>query len=310
MRQEKNIEEFLKKNEFRFFKNKNLSEYTTFRLKSVAPYVVEILSYEELTIILNYFIKQEIKYVLLGGGSNVVFISERIDCVVIVNKTSGINLNDEYIEIDSGVRNSNFLNFCVKNSISGFEFLSGIPGTIGGAVAVNAGAFGKSISEMVMEAVIINKSANIKRINNNDFNFEYRNSRFKTSDEVILRIYFKYEKGNSDYISSKIKKYYEYRKNNHPSYDEFSAGCFFKNPLIDGQKISAGKLIDQVGLRGFEYKGFKISEKHANFLLNKNNSGFKELKEFEQLIKKKVKEKKGINFDREVIYIDKKGSKL
>jgi len=301
---------FLKRN-LKLYENKDLSEYTSFKLRSIASLVVEIYSIEDFHWVLKYLFENKINYIILGGGSNVVFVSNKIEPVVLINKTSYINLENEYLEVDSGVKNSSFLNFCVKNSIKGFEFLSGIPGTIGGAVAVNAGAFGSSISEYVIKGLVFDKNGNNVIVDKKEFEFEYRNSRFKFSNDAILRVFFKYSLGESKEISLKIKEYYEYRINNHPSYDKFSAGCFFKNPVIDGKKVSAGRLIEESGLKGYESGGFKISEKHANFILNnKMDSDFKELKDFERLVVEKVNREKGITLKREVIYIDEKGNKF
>jgi UDP-N-acetylmuramate dehydrogenase len=189
------------------------------------------------------------------------------------------------------------------------DFLAGIPGTVGGAAAVNAGAFGKSISNILERADIFTKEGQIKTVDNDYFRFTYRNSVFKYGSEVILDVYLKYSDVDSDEIKKKVEANINYRKENHPCSSLRSAGCFFKNPIIKGKKISAGKLIEHAGFKGTSYDTLQVSPLHANFVINKGNAGFDHIKQLEADIAGKVFQEKGIKLEREVIYISPEGKK-
>lgn len=301
---------FLKKRKIKYFKNKNIKGYTTIKIGGKVSLIIIINTYSKLIELILKVKKQKYPFILLGGGSNVVFPDNNSKLVVIINKTSNITrLSGNLIKINSGVTIKNLTKWCVGNKIGDLEFLSGIPGTIGGATAVNAGAFGKSVSDNLEKAEILTEKGEIKIVDKKYFRFEYRNSIFKYGKEVILNVFLQYINQNENKIKEKITSHIRHRKQSHPSYKCFTAGCFFKNPVKNNKRISAGKIIEDSRLKGFHDNNLLMSEKHSNFLINKGNASFRDLIDFENNITQEILKSEGIKLEREVIYITSDGEK-
>lgn len=286
-----------------------IAQYTTMKMGGEVEEIFFIESHSQLRQILGTLHQAQRHYVVIGGGSNVVFPDCAPRLSVIIMRTSNIRQNKSNIEVDAGVTNASLLNWCVSHQRGGLEFLAGIPGTIGGAAAVNAGAFGKSISQWIESARIIDPPKEEINIPATEFQFTYRNSRFKYGSNIILSIRLRTQQRPSEEIRSEINHHLNYRKQNHPSFALPTAGCFFKNPELDGRRTSAGQLLDQSGLKGESYRGLALSSQHANFLVNGENANQNDLKEFERTIIKKVESQRGIQLEREVIYISPEGEK-
>jgi UDP-N-acetylmuramate dehydrogenase len=197
----------------------------------------------------------------------------------------------------------------IRNNIGGMDFLAGIPGTIGGAAAVNAGAFGQSISAILEKAEIVTRDGQVKMVDNDYFGFTYRNSVFKYGDEVILNVFLKYIDAEGAAVRAAVEEKLIYRKENHPCSGFRSAGCFFKNPIINGKKISAGQLIEQLGFKGMIFKRLRISNDHANFVINDGGASFEDIKALEDQVVGRAFRERGIELEREVIYISPEGKK-
>jgi UDP-N-acetylmuramate dehydrogenase len=249
--------------------------------------------------------------IILGGGSNVVFTSGLTEAIVVIVSTKGIKRAAEnLLWVEAGTRNVSLLSWCGKHGAGGLDFLAGIPGTVGGAAAVNAGAFGRSLAEIISAAEVIDERGRLQSIGRDEFGFAYRDSRFKYGNVVLLRVALSCFPEKSAEIAAKVRSRLEYRKKNHPSYRLFSAGCFFKNPLQGASRISAGKLIEECGLKGLRQGGMEISTKHGNFLINRGQATFVDLQRLEEKIKETVFAKTGITLEREVIYVSTAGEKI
>ena len=249
--------EFFKKEKIEYHENHSIRKYLTIEVGGSVPLLAVVYNDGDLKKTLLRIHRLDRRFILLGGGSNVVFPDEFKDknLVVVVNRTNEIlRESDSIIRVNSGVMNQDLMEWNVNNNIGGMDFLSGVPGTIGGAAAVNAGAFGNSISSILTKAEIFDKNGQIKTVDNSYFQFEYRNSIFKYGNEVIINIYMSYVYEDSPSIREKVDSRVNYRIEKHPSSDNKSAGCFFKNPVIDGQKTSAGRLIEQSGFKGTTYE--------------------------------------------------------
>lgn len=295
---------FLKENKIKYFKNKEIKAYTTIKIGGKVSLIIIINTLSKLTELILKIKKQQYPFILLGGGSNVVFPDNNSKLVVIINRTSNITrLSRNLIKVNSGVTIKNLTKWCIGNKIGGLEFLAGIPGTIGGATAVNAGAFGKSVSDNLEKAEILTEKGEIKIVDEKYFQFEYRSSVFKYGKEVILNVFLKYINQNENNIKEKITSHIKHRKETHPSYKCFTAGCFFKNPLKNNKRISAGKIIEDSGLKGLYSNNLLISDRHSNFLINKGNASFRDLINFENKITQEILKNKEIKLEREVIYI-------
>jgi UDP-N-acetylmuramate dehydrogenase len=305
-----NLKKFLEEEKIPYHTDKSIKPYVTMGIGGNVDLIVLPSREIHLKTLLKYLHLHKYKYILLGSGSNVIFPDSFSPLIVIINRTAGIvKEEDNIFRVNSGVLISDLMNWCIRNNIGGIDFLAGIPGTIGGAAAVNAGAFGKSISLLLEKAEIITPNNEIKIVDNHYFDFSYRNSRFKYSDEVILNIFLKFTPVPGDQIKEKVAANIKYRQQNHPCTSNRSAGCFFKNPVIDGNKISAGQLIEQSGFKGIKYKTLQVSAEHANFVINSADASFADIQELETKIVKKVLKDKGIQLEREVIYISPEGRK-
>lgn len=299
-----NLRKFLEEKKIPYHANKSIKPYVTMGIGGNVYLIILPSRDLHLKALLKYLHLHQHKYILLGGGSNVIFPDDFSSLIVIINRTAGIyKEKDNILKVNSGMQISHLMNWTIRNNIGGIDFLAGIPGTIGGAAAVNAGAFGKSISSLLEKAEIITQHNEIKIVDNHYFNFSYRNSRFKYSEEVILNVFLRFTPTPGDQIKEKVTANIKYRQQNHPCSSHRSAGCFFKNPVVNGKKISAGRLIEQAGFKGTTHKTLQVSAAHANFVINNGDASFTDIRELETKIIKKVLKDNGIQLEREVIYI-------
>ena len=213
-------------------------------------------------------IRESVPYKVLGGMTNILISDEGFDSIVFLNRKGSIShtiQNDGSIllEADSGASMAGAVRYCIENGISGLEWAAGRPGTIGGAVCGNAGAFGAEISQIFSSGTVIDENGSVRTIDNADMNFAYRSSAMKhqSNKNILLKAVFHLEKGLKEQISAKGETYKETRRNTQPI-DQHSLGSVFKNP--EGE--SAGKLIQAAGLKGFTIGKAQVSMKHANFI--------------------------------------------
>ena len=305
-----NLYKFLEEKKIPYHVDCSIKPYVTMGIGGNVSLLVLLSRGVHLKALLKYLHVHQYKYILLGGGSNVIFPDDFSHLVVIVNRTPGISIQgDNILKVNSGVLIRHLMNWSIRNNIGGMDFLAGIPGSIGGAAAVNAGAFGKSISALLEKAEIITKDNEIKIVDNHYFDFSYRNSRFKYSDDVILNVFLRFTPIPGAQIKEKVAANIKYRQQNHPCSSFRSAGCFFKNPEVDGKKVSAGQLIEQSGFKGTSHKTLQVSAEHANFIINSADASFSDIQELETKIVEKVLIEKNIQLEREVIYVSSDGRK-
>jgi UDP-N-acetylenolpyruvoylglucosamine reductase len=268
---------------------------------------------------IRYAIQNELHYIVIGGGSNLLFDDCGIRGMAIKNNSCNIKILEdcklqnnihsntgddddfEIVYVDSGVELKVFLESCVNNGLCGLEFLAGIPGTLGGAIYGNAGAYGKSISQYIKNITVLSNGVK-KTIEPTLAGFSYRHSFFKTNNDVILGAEFILVKGESKRINEEINKIISERKARHPDPEFGSCGCFFKNAKdINSQlKISAGKLIEELDCCGLKVGDAGIYEGHCNFILNYGSAKTKDILELATTLKNKVFEKTGIILENEV----------
>jgi UDP-N-acetylmuramate dehydrogenase len=271
---------------------------TTIKTGGPARFFISAKSKEillKLTCALDYI---EYPYRIIGAGSNLLVDDRGYDGIIIKPAFREIVDNQLFIYADAGAGISTTARFARDRCLSGFEFAVGIPGTIGGAVFMNAGAFGGRISDIVtMVDVLFN--GEIISLDAKDCKFSYRKSIFQKKREyIILGAYFFLKKDNPDRISEREKQNIEKRRAAQSR--EPSAGSVFLNPTVDGVKISAGKLIDGLGLKGTRIGGAVISEKNAGQILNRSGATSKDIKRLINFIKKKVRAEYGITLRTEI----------
>ncbi|MCU0288469.1 MAG: UDP-N-acetylmuramate dehydrogenase [Acidobacteria bacterium] len=308
----KKLQEYLEEKKIKYYTDCEIKPYVTMGIGGKVQLIVIVDCLKQLKELLLFIAEENYPFIILGGGSNVVFPDEFIPLPVIINRTSEIIKDDKAhrVKMNSGVAIKNFLNWAIENKVGGLEYLAGIPGVIGGAIAVNAGAFGQSISSALVKAEIFTPAdGQIKIVDNDYFGFQYRESIFKYNSEVILDVYLSYIDEDHDGIKNKVKANLNYRSEKHPPWNAHSAGCFFKNPLIEDKKVSAGKMIEHAGFKGYIHGELEVSGRHANFIINKGRGSFKDIRDLEHLITGAVQKKSGITLEREVIYVSREGKK-
>ncbi len=303
---------YLEQQQINHFLNCTITPYVTMGIGGTVPLLVIVCRDDHLKSVLTQLHTSQIPYILLGGGSNVIFPDTFTDprFTVIINRTGQIEkVAADQIKVNSGVINNKLMAWNIQNSIGGMDFLAGIPGTVGGAAAVNGGAFGQSISSLLTHAEIFTRDGQIKTVDTSYFQFQYRDSIFKYGKESIINVFLKFYPEDSALVREKVTARQKYRQENHPPINLHSAGCFFKNPIINGQKTSAGKLIEQTGFKGKTFKTLRVAAAHSNFIINDGNASFADILELEKRIKQDVDRTQGITLEREVIYISPSGEK-
>ncbi len=276
------------KSKFECIENASLLNYNTYRLDTKCKLLVfprDIFEFQEIMYILNGS-----KYFILGNGSNII-LPDYYDGVVIKLKYfNNYNIFDEYIEVDSGVMINKLSMELSKLGYKGFEWASGIPGTIGGCIYNNAGCYGSEISDNLIDVTVFCDNK-IYRLRKDELSFSYRNSTFKMNNKfVILKAKFKFEKGDPEELLDLIKVRTNKRIESQPL-EYPSCGSVFRNP--DG--FIAGKLIDEANLKGKCVGGAMVSNKHANFIINNGNATPEDIIKLINEIKNTIK--KNYNID-------------
>lgn len=295
----KKLEDILDSNSIKY--NESMKKHTTMKVGGDAKVLVEPTTVDEIKEIINFAKENNMKYYIIGNGSNLVVADEGIDGIVIKlsSKFADIKVNGEEIEATSGVSMPYTAVVAKNNSLSGFEFASGIPGTIGGGIKMNAGAYGGELSDIVKSITYLDKNGEIKTIENSDAKFGYRDSIFKrNSNLVVLSAVFKLKKGNKTEIEKIMKENNESRKAKQPI-EMPNAGSVFKRP--EGHFV--GPMIIECGMQGYSVGGAEVSKKHAGFIVNTGNATCKDIIDLIEEIKKKVYDKFQVNLEVEIQFI-------
>lgn len=298
-------EEFIKQIESKgitYTLNEPMSKHTSFKVGGPADIFITVNSIEEIQFVLNIAKTNCIPVYIMGNGSNLLVKDNGIRGVVIKLNLDKIDIreNDDIVTVtaEAGVKLGALAQILLKNSITGFEFASGIPGTIGGAIRMNAGAHGGEMKDIVNKTTYMDKEGNIFTIENKDHEFTYRNSIFGRKDYIILCTELILHKGNQEEIKAKMDEYFAFRKEKQPL-EYPNAGSTFKR----GEDFITAKLIDECGLKGYQIGGAQISEKHAGFIVNKDNATAEDILKLVKYTKETVLKKTGkkIELELEVI---------
>lgn len=271
------------------YENVQIKNYTTYKVGGKAIALVLPYDIESLTKLLKYLDENNIKHKIIGNGSNLIFLGDYNGILIKLDKINNIEINGEYITVGAGVSLISLALKCSKLGLTGMEFATGIPGTIGGAVYMNAGAYNESMSNIIESIKVLDENYNIIELSNKELMFNYRDSLLQHKKYICLETKIKLNKGNIDSILEIIEKRKQKRIETQPL-EYPSAGSVFRNP--EGE--SAWKLIEGIGYKGKSIGGAKVSEKHTNFIINTGNAEGKEIKELIEEIKKEVKKKYNI----------------
>jgi len=282
--------------DIKYLQSEPLSKHTTFRIGGPAKYFFMPKNSDEIKYIINYCKENNERYLILGNGSNVLVADEGFDgCLIqIYNNMNSITVDGEYIYAQAGALLSKVANIARDNSLTGMEFAAGIPGTIGGAIVMNAGAYGGEMKDIVEYVDILEDDGEIKRYACKDMQFEYRKS-IVDSNKVVLGVMLKLNTGNIDLINERMDELKNARISKQPL-EYPSAGSTFKRP----KGYFAAKLIDDCGLRGYRVGGAMVSEKHCGFVINFDNATAKDVMQLMDDIKEQVNKRFGIIIEPEV----------
>lgn len=297
-----------------------LKNYSTFKIGGPAKYFTEIKSLDDLKDAIKWAKKEKEKFMILGGGSNILFNDQGFDGLVIRMTNNQIKLVDKTsISSEAGATLADLVAFSGENNLTGLEWAAGIPGKVGGAIRGNAGAFGSEIKNTAKEIIYFNlEKLTEEHCNNEECQFDYRQSVFKEFDhKIIWQALFELKPAGEIDVKKSIKETIKKRQEKHPwLVGAGSAGSIFKNPVVDknliktfeqekgvqcsNNKVPAGWLIDMCDLRGYQIGGAQVSDKQANFILNVDNSSAESIVILISIIKQKVRNTFGVQLEEEV----------
>ena len=275
--------------------NVSLKTLTTLKVGGISKYVFYPKDVTSLKKALTLFKENNINYKIFGNGSNIIPSDKIYDGVIIkLSSLNNLKTNDEVIEVEAGYSLMKLAKEVIKLGLSGLEWANGIPGTIGGAVYMNAGAYKQDMSFVLEKITALDENMNIVTLNKDELDFSYRHSRLMEENLICLSATLKLEKKDISLIEEVVNKRKEKRMETQPL-EYPSAGSVFRNPFND----FAGRLVEECNLKGKQIGGAMISLKHANFIINKDNATGKDVLDLINLAKKEVKEKFNIELKQE-----------
>ena len=294
------LKDFLCKNFFSFVENESLKKHTTMKVGGNADFIVYPKNALEVSVLISFLKKENIRYYILGNGSNVMFSDEGFKGVIIKSeKLNDIKIDGNEIYFGAGVSMTKAAKTAVENSLSGIEYCYGIPGNIGGGLYMNAGAYGGEISSSLVSVDCVDENGEIKTISAKDCNYGYRHSAFMSRKRFILGGLFRFENGNKEELKRFCDEIMQKRISKQPL-DMPSAGSSFKRPA--GHFAAA--LIDECGLKGKTIGGAQVSEKHAGFIVNKGDATCKDITALADYVENEVYKKTGIKIEKEMIIVE------
>jgi UDP-N-acetylmuramate dehydrogenase len=290
----------------------SLAEYTSMRVGGPADLLIVAESPQEVICAVELARHYGIAWRVLGGGCNVLVVDEGLSGLVIVNRADSISFEADRVRADSGARLAVLAQRAVDRGLAGFAWAAGLPGTVGGAVVGNAGAFGGDMAQILCGATILEPGGEVLERANEWFEFRYRGSRIKrgagaagqkarSENYVVLTASFELERGDVEALRARAEELLTWRRLRHPT--GATMGSTFKNPADN----HAGRLIEQAGLKGFRIGGAEISEQHANFLINVDNATAADVLGLIEVARAEVERQFGIPLELEIELLGPKG---
>jgi len=294
----KKFKKFLTCENISFKENENIKNYTSIRVGGKVSFFIEIKTISELIKVKKECEKLKIKTFILGNGTNLVFSDKKLKIVVIKLALKGVKKKGTTLVCMAGESLFAINLFAVKNDLTGLEWSFGIPGSVGGAIYMNAGSFGGEISDVVSCVKVLDENNEIKVFKKEELGFSYRKSIFQDKNYIILQARFNLNIGEKEKIWKICKNNLKERKEKQP-YDKFTAGSVFKKP----KDYYAWELIDACGYRGYKIGGAKVSRKHCGFIENAKNAKFYDVLKIIYEIKKTVYKKFDIILEEEIQFV-------
>ncbi len=289
----------------RIITGRPLSDLNTFGTGGTASLFMEVKSGEELARLVKVVAKLNIPIFMLGGGSNVLIADSGFDGLIIKNSICGLEHDGNNISCGAGEELQALVDYATQCGLSGVEFATGIWGTVGGAVFGNAGAYGGEIGNVLISAEVVDRQGNRREEKVGYFEFSYRWSKLKVTGDFVTRVNFALKAGKKEEIQGRVDEIMTMRREKFPI-GLNSAGCFFKNIPDKTQKfgkLSAGKLLEDVGVKTLRCGDARVFENHANILINEGSAKSVDIRKLANLMKEKVRQKFGIDLQEEVILL-------
>ncbi|SMB96422.1 UDP-N-acetylmuramate dehydrogenase [Desulfonispora thiosulfatigenes DSM 11270] len=279
--------------------NELMSRHTTWHIGGPADLLFNPQDIDDLKKALIFAGNNNLEITIVGAGSNILVKDTGIRGLVIcVNSLNKWKMENNYLVVEPGLTLPFMSYIAAKEGLAGLEFASGIPGSIGGAVLMNAGAHGRQMSDVVKGINVMDYTGKIISLANKDIGFDYRSTKLKNKTCIITSIKLRLEKDDPEKVKENMNIYQEFRRNKQPiNYP--NAGSVFKNP--DGD--SAGRIIDSIGAKGWKIGGAMVSPKHANFIVNTGNAKCSDVLELIEKIKQKAKEENNLILEPEIIVL-------
>lgn len=283
--------------EKRVYKEEPMKKHTTFRVGGNADYFVMPQNVSEIKAIIELCKEEDIPYYILGNGSNLLVSDAGYRGVIIqiYKEMNQIEVVGECLKVQAGALLSRVGTVALENELAGFEFAAGIPGTVGGAVVMNAGAYGGEMKDIIVNATVLTQEGEILTLNKEELELGYRTSVIAKKGYIVLAAEYQLQKGEKEAIRARMDELKTQRVTKQPL-EYPSAGSTFKRP----EGYFAGKLIQDAGLRGFQVGGAQVSEKHCGFVINKDQATAADIKELMRQVAEKVMQEFGVELEAEV----------
>jgi UDP-N-acetylmuramate dehydrogenase len=283
----------------------SLRLYSNFKIGGRADFFFAARSTGDLQSSIRFAHSHGLPFYVIGSGTNILFDDEGFRGLIIKSEVQGIDrLKEGRVEALSGSVLSDLLDFAAAEGLRGLEFAAGIPGTVGGAIFGNAGAFGRCIGDVLEEAVLLDGQGREFLANKKYFEFGYRHSSLKKTHLTLLKAVFQLKKADKEKIKADIEKNLKKRKLRHPSSQTAYAGSYFKNPILaDGTKVAAGYLLEKAGAKRLKVGDAAVFPRHANFIINLGRAKARDVLLLAQELKARIKTEFGVELEEEVIYL-------
>jgi UDP-N-acetylmuramate dehydrogenase len=284
--------------------NVPLSAMSSFGIGGPADLFFEARTEGELDTAVSLAVAERYPFYVIGGGNNILFDDSGYRGIIIRNRLEGLVVGEGRLTVLSGTGLPCVLRDALAASLCGLEFLAGIPGTVGGAVYGNAGAYGWSIGEVLETATVLRPGGERKLLSRDELRFGYRDSALKKGGGIVLSASLLCSPGDSRKSEGKIRDILEKRRTKHPPLGTACAGSYFKNSCsATGARIAAGQLLEQAGARGLSVGDAAVYEKHCNFIINRGNARSSDVLALAEALKEKVYQTFNVRLEEEVIYL-------
>jgi UDP-N-acetylmuramate dehydrogenase len=283
-----------------------LAPFSSFRIGGPADFFFEAVSGEDIKKAARAARAAGVPFYIIGDGTNLLFDDDGYRGLVVRNRAPApaLEATPPRLAASSGLALGKLVQFSLEKGLTGMEFLAGIPGTVGGAVCGNAGAFGRSVGEVVEAALLLDRDGGERRAGRTDLGFSYRHSSLREKGNIVLSAVFSLAPGDPARSRDEVREFLEQRKKKHPPWGTACAGSYFKNPCLpDGSKQAAGYLLDQAGARGQRVGDAAVYEGHCNFIVNLGQATARDVLELAARLKDRVREKFGVTLEEEVIHL-------